>query len=135
MSFTIIAEDALTRVSAVDIKAAHKAAIMKPKTPGEDIIFVTITNTSFAPTFSGITPETNHWFWNEQLPRLCNDDFYRKQVEAEIEEIDMKATNIRRQMANQMEVWETESKTLEMKSEKLKEILLDSKKKLNLQET
>ena len=38
-------------------------------------------------------------------------------------------------MANQMEVWETESKTLEMKSERLKEILLDSKKKLNLQES
>ena len=37
------------------------------------------------PTFSGITPETNHWFWNEQLPKLCNDDFYRKQVEVEIE--------------------------------------------------
>ena len=86
------------------------------------------------PTFSGITPETNHWFWNEQLPKLCNDDFYRKQVEAEIEELDMKATNIRRQMANQMEVWESESKTLEMKSERLKEILLESKKKLNLQE-
>ena len=45
------------------------------------------------PTFSGITPETNHWFWNEQLPKLCNDDFYRKQVEAEIEELDMKALN------------------------------------------
>ena len=87
------------------------------------------------PSFSGIPPETNHWFWNEQLPNLCNDDFYRKQVEAEIEELDMKATNIRRQMANQMEVWEEESKTLEMKSERLKEILLDSKKKLNLQES
>ena len=87
------------------------------------------------PSFSGIPPETNHWFWNEQLPKLCNDDFYRKQVEAEIEELDMKATNIRRQMANQMEVWEEESKTLEMKSERLKEILLDSKKKLNLQES
>ena len=86
------------------------------------------------PTFSGVTPETNHWFWNEQLPQLCNDEFYRKQVEAEIEELDMKATNIRRQMANQMEVWEEESKTLEMKSERLKEILLESKKKLNLQE-
>ncbi len=30
------------------------------------------------PTFSGITPETNHWFWNEQLPQLCSDEFYRK---------------------------------------------------------
>ena len=87
------------------------------------------------PTFSGVTPETNHWFWNEQLPQLCNDEFYRKQVEVEIEDLDTRATNIRRQMANQMEVWETESKTLEMKSEKLKEILLDSKKKLNLQES
>ncbi len=37
-------------------------------------------------------------------------------------------------MANQLEVWEAESKTLEMKSEKLKEIL-DSKKKLNPQES
>ena len=87
------------------------------------------------PTFSGVTPETNHWFWNEQLPQLCNDEFYRKQVEVEIEDLDTRATNIRRQMANQIEVWETESKTLEMKSEKLKEILLDSKKKLNLQES
>ena len=87
------------------------------------------------PTFSGVTPETNDWFWNEQLPQLCNDEFYRKQVEVEIEDLDTRATNIRRQMANQMEVWETESKTLEMKSEKLKEILQDSKKKLNLQES
>ena len=61
------------------------------------------------------------------MPKLCNDEFYRKQVEVEIKDLDMKATNIRRQMANQMEVWESESKTLEMKSEKLKEIL-ESKK-------
>ena len=87
------------------------------------------------PTFSGVTPETNHWFWNVQLPQLCNDEYYRKQVETEIEDLDTRASNIRRQMAAQMEVWETESKTLEMKSEKLKEILLDSKKKLNLQES
>ena len=85
------------------------------------------------PSFSGVTPETNHWFWNEQLPQLCSDEFYRKQVEVEIKDLDSRAKNIRRQMANQMEVWETESKTLEMKSEKLKEIL-NSKKKLNLQE-
>ena len=87
------------------------------------------------PTFSGITPETNHWFWNVQLPQLCNDEYYRKQVETEIEDLDTRASNIRRQMAAQMEIWETESKTLEMKSEKLKEILQDSKKKLNLQES
>ena len=86
------------------------------------------------PTFSGVTPETNHWFWNVQLPQLCNDEYYRKQVETEIEDLDTRASNIRRQMAAQMEIWETESKTLEMKSEKLKEILLESKKKLNLQE-
>jgi len=87
------------------------------------------------PTFSGVTPETNHWFWNVQLPQLCNDEYYRKQVETEIEDLDIRASNIRRQMAAQMEIWETESKTLEMKSEKLKEILQDSKKKLNLQES
>lgn len=87
------------------------------------------------PTFSGITPETNHWFWNEQLPKLCFDGFYRKQVEEEIKELDMKAANIDRAMQNQMQVWETEKGSLEMKSEKLKEILLDSKKKLNLQES
>ena len=87
------------------------------------------------PTFSGVTPETNHWFWNVQLPQLCNDEYYRKQVETEIEDLDTRASNIRRQMAAQMEIWETESKTLEMKSEKLKEILQDSKKKLNLQES
>ena len=87
------------------------------------------------PTFSGVTPETNHWFWNVQLPQLCNDEYYRKQVETEIEDLDIRASNIRRQMAAQMEIWETESKTLEMKSEKLKEVLQDSKKKLNLQES
>ncbi len=87
------------------------------------------------PSFSGVTPETNHWFWNVQLPQLCNDEYYRKQVETEIEDLDTRASNIRRQMAAQMEIWETESKTLEMKSEKLKEILQDSKKKLNLQES
>ena len=84
------------------------------------------------PSFSGITPETNHWFWNEQLPKLCFDDFYRKQVEEEIKELDMKAANIDRAMQNQMQVWETEKGSLEMKSEKLKQILLESKKKLQL---
>ena len=84
------------------------------------------------PTFSGITPETNHWFWNEQLPKICNDDFYRKQVEVEIEELDTRAANIDRAMRNQMQVWETEKGSLEMKSEKLKQILLESKKKLQL---
>ena len=87
------------------------------------------------PSFSGVTPETNHWFWTEQLPKLCNDEFYRKQVEVEIEELDMKALNIERAMTNQMQVWETEKGSLEMKSEKLKEILLEAKKKLNLQES
>ena len=46
----------------------------------------------------------------------------------------MKAANIDRAMRNQMQVWETEKGSYEMKSERLKEILLDSKKKLNLQE-
>ena len=47
MSFTIIAEGCmLTSVSAVDIRAAHKAAIINPKTPGLATIFVTATNTS-----------------------------------------------------------------------------------------
>ena len=87
------------------------------------------------PSFSGITPETNHWFWNEQLPQLCNEEFYRKQVEVEIEELDMKAANIERAMRNQMDTWEVEKNTYEIKSEKLKEILLESKKKLNLQES
>ena len=87
------------------------------------------------PSFSGITPETNHWFWNEQLPQLCNEEFYRKQVEVEIEELDMKAANIERAMRNQMDTWEVEKNTYERKSEKLKEILLESKKKLNLQES
>ena len=41
----------------------------------------------------------------------------------------MKATNIERAMQNQMQVWETEKGSLEMKSEKLKQILLESKKK------
>ena len=87
------------------------------------------------PSFSGIPPETNHWFWNEQLPKLCFDRFYRKQVEEEIKELDIKAANIDRAMQNQMQVWETEKGSLEMKSEKLKEILLEAKKKLNLQES
>ena len=58
MSFTIIAEDAFTKVSEVDINAAHKAAIIKPKTPGEDITFVTATNTSFDAISSGNVPGT-----------------------------------------------------------------------------
>ena len=52
------------------------------------------------PTFSGISPETNHWFWNEQLPQPCNDDFYRKQVEVEIEELDTRATNCNSKATN-----------------------------------
>ena len=74
------------------------------------------------PSFSGIPPET----------KLCFDGFYRKQVEEEIKELDMKAANIDRAMQNQMQVWETEKGSLEMKSEKLKQILLESKKKLQL---
>ena len=52
----------------------------------------------------GITPE-QIFVLNEQLSQLCNDEFYRKQVEAEIKEIDMKATNIEDKW-RQMEVGE-----------------------------
>ena len=47
----------------------------------------------------------------------------------------MKAANIERAMRNKMDTWEVEKNTYEMKSEKLKEILLESKKKLHLQES
>ena len=53
-----MAEDAFTNVSAVDIRAAQRAAIMNPNTPGEETIFVTATNTSLAASPSGNTPGT-----------------------------------------------------------------------------
>ena len=55
----IITEDeAFTNVSEVDIKAAHSAAIMKPKTPGDVIRFATETNTSFGARSTGKAPGT-----------------------------------------------------------------------------
>ena len=46
ISFTITADEALTNVSAVDINAAHKAAIIKPNTPGLETRLVITTKTS-----------------------------------------------------------------------------------------
>ena len=58
ISFIITDDDALTNVSDVDIKAAHKAAIIKPNTPGEAIKLATATNTSLGAIFSDNAPGT-----------------------------------------------------------------------------
>ena len=81
------------------------------------------------PSHSGITPATKTWAWN-QLKDLAKDPYYAGQIESRIKELDLKATNTKRQLAANTETWEKEINILEMESERLKEILLGSKKNL-----
>ena len=83
------------------------------------------------PTFSGITPATTTWGWN-QLKKLAEDDYYAGQIEERIKELDQRATNTKRQLDVNTQTWEEEINKCEMESERLKEILLESKKKLQL---
>ena len=85
------------------------------------------------PNWSGITPATKTWGWN-QLKTLAQDDYYAGQIEERIKELDQKAFITKRTLLVNTQTWEEEINKCEMESERLKEILLESKKKLNLQE-
>jgi len=80
------------------------------------------------PNFSGIPPATKTWAWGS-LKELAKNDFYAGQIETRIEELDAKASNIHREKASQNQVWDEEVNKLEMESERLKEIILEAKKK------
>ena len=84
------------------------------------------------PNWSGITPATKTWAWN-QLKELAKEDYYAGQIETRIEELDLKASNIKRQQEAQNQVWDEETNKLEMESERLKEIIFNAKKNLQLQ--
>jgi len=43
---------------------------------------------------SGLPSGAKDWFFNRQLPELIKNDFYRKQTEVRIEELDKKAAQI-----------------------------------------
>ena len=49
----MIADEAFTKVSDVDMSAAQSAAMINPKTPGDETTFVTATKTSFAAISTG----------------------------------------------------------------------------------
>jgi len=82
------------------------------------------------PNWSGITPATKTWGWN-QLKELVKDPYYAGQVEERITELDKKATNTKRTLLINTQTWEEEINKCEMESERLKEILQESKKKLH----
>ncbi len=84
------------------------------------------------PNWSGITPATKTWAWN-QLKELAKEDYYAGQIETRIEELDLKASNIKRQQEAQNQVWDEETNKLEMESERLKEIIFNAKKNLQPQ--
>ena len=81
------------------------------------------------PNWSGITPATKTWAWN-QLKELAKDPYYAGQIQDRIEELDLKASNTKRQLMANTQTWEEEINKFEMESERLKEILLGSKKNL-----
>ena len=84
------------------------------------------------PTFSGITPATKTWGWN-QLKKLAEDDYYAGQIEERIKELDQRATNTKRQLDVNTQTWEEEINKCEMESDKLKEIINNAKKNLQPQ--
>ena len=84
------------------------------------------------PNWSGIPPATKTWAWN-QLKELAKEDYYAGQIETRIEELDLKASNIKRQQEAQNQVWDEETNKLEMESERLKEIIFNAKKNLQPQ--
>ena len=87
---------------------------------GFNLLFTT-TLTLFSSTIS----------WSE-LKELAKDDYYAGQIEERIKELDQRATNTKRQLDVNTQTWEEEINKCEMESERLKEILLESKKKLQL---
>tara|TARA_Y100001938_G_C8088882_1_gene433803 strand:+ start:2133 stop:2480 length:348 start_codon:yes stop_codon:yes gene_type:complete len=47
---------------------------------------------------SGLPSGAKDWFFTKQLPELIKDDFYRKQTEVRIKELDKKATQIEKEV-------------------------------------
>ena len=80
------------------------------------------------PNHSGLPPKSKTYFWNEQLPNLVQEDFYAEQVEARIKDLDFRANNIRKEINAQTESRVDEANRMEMESDRLKEILEESKK-------
>jgi hypothetical protein len=54
-------------------------------------------------------------------------------VNAKIEELDQKATNIKRQQLAQNNIWDKDINIAEMEAERLKEVVLNGKKNLQPQ--
>ena len=79
------------------------------------------------PNWSGITPATKTWAWG-QLKELAKDPYYAGQIQDRIDELDLKASNTKRQLMANTQTWEEEINKCEMESEKLKEIILNAKK-------
>ena len=49
------------------------------------------------PKWSGITPATKTWAWG-QLKELAKDPYYAGQIQDRIDELDLKASNTKRQL-------------------------------------
>ena len=81
------------------------------------------------PSHSGITPSTRTWAWG-QLKHLAKDPYYAGQIQERINELDTLASNTKRQLMVNTQTWEEDINKYEMESERLNEILLESKKKL-----
>ena len=81
------------------------------------------------PNWSGIPPATKTWAWG-QLKELVKDPYYAGQIQERINELDTLASNTKRQLMVNTQTWEEDINKYEMESERLKEILLESKKKL-----
>ncbi len=80
------------------------------------------------PNHSGLPPKSKTYFWNEQLPNLVQEDFYAEQVKERIKDLDFRANNIRKEINAQTESRVDEANRMEMESDRLKEILEESKK-------
>ena len=84
-------------------------------------------------SFSGICPSTITWFYNTKLPQLMEQQSIQNMVNAKMEELDQKATNIKRQQLAQNNIWEKDIAIAEMEAERLKEVVLNGKKNLQHQ--
>ena len=80
------------------------------------------------PQFSGLPPKSKTFFWNESLPKLVQEDFYAEQVEQRIKDLNFRSSNIRKQITAQTESLVDEANRMEIESERLRQILDDSKK-------
>lgn len=81
------------------------------------------------PNWSGIPPSTKTWAWG-QFKELVNDPYYAGQIQSRIDELDTLSSNTKRQLIVNTQTWEEDINKYEMESQPLKEILLESKQKL-----